>query len=50
MPLNKGAKPGSKKFGENIATEIKAGKPRNQSVAIAYSEAKQKKSKKPKGK
>lgn len=41
MPLNKGAKPGSKKFGENIAAEIKAGKPRNQSIAIAYSEAKQ---------
>jgi len=45
MPLNKGAKPGSKKFGENIATEIKAGKPRNQSIAIAYSEAKQPKNK-----
>ena len=45
MPLNKSAKPGSKKFGENIATEIRAGKPRNQSIAIAYSEAKQHKSK-----
>ena len=45
MPLNKGAKPGSKKFGENIATEIKAGKPRNQSIAIAYSEAKERKKK-----
>jgi hypothetical protein len=43
MPLNKGAKPGTKKFGQNIATEIKAGKPRNQSIAIAYSEAKSKK-------
>jgi len=42
MPLNKGAKPGSKKFGENIATEIKAGKPKNQAIAIAYSEAKSK--------
>lgn len=41
MPLNKGAKPGSKKFGENIATEIRAGKPKNQAVAIAYSEARQ---------
>lgn len=41
MPLNKGAKPGTKKFGQNIATEIKAGKPRNQSIAIAYSEAKE---------
>jgi len=40
MPLNKGAKPGSKKFGENIATEVKAGKPKNQAIAIAYSEAK----------
>lgn len=41
MPLNKGAKPGSKKFGENIATEIRSGKPKNQAIAIAYSEAKQ---------
>lgn len=41
MPLNKGAKPGTKKFGKNIATEINAGKPRNQAIAIAYSEAKQ---------
>lgn len=39
MPLNKGAKPGSKGFGENIATEIKAGKPAKQAEAIAYSEA-----------
>lgn len=39
MPLNKGAKPGSEKFGENIATEIKAGKPAKQAEAIAYSEA-----------
>ncbi len=46
MPLNKGAKPGSKKFGENIGTEIKAGKPRSQAIAIAYSEAKERKSKK----
>jgi hypothetical protein len=42
MPLNKGAKPGSKKFGENIATEIKSGKPKSQAIAIAFSEAKQK--------
>ena len=41
MPLIKGAKPGSKKFGENIATEIKANKPRNQAIAIAFSEAKE---------
>ena len=46
MSLNKGAKPGTKKFGKNIATEIKAGKPRNQSIAIAYSEAKERKKKK----
>jgi len=46
MPLIKGAKPGSKKFGKNIATEINAGKPQKQAIAIAYSEAKQK----PKGK
>lgn len=39
MPLNKGAKPGSKKFGENIATEIHAGKPPKQAEAIAYSES-----------
>ena len=45
MPLVKGAKPGTKKFGENIATEIKAGKPKSQAIAIAYSEAKEKKKK-----
>lgn len=39
MPLKKGAKPGSKGFGENIAAEIKAGKPRKQAIAIAYSES-----------
>lgn len=43
MPLIKGAKPGSKKFGENIATEIKAGKNQKTAIAIAYSEAKNKK-------
>lgn len=42
MPLNKGAKPGSKGFGENIKTEIAAGKPAKQAQAIAYSEAKDK--------
>lgn len=47
MPLIKGAKPGSKGFSANVKAEVKAGKPINQSVAIAYSEAKQKK-KKPK--
>lgn len=39
MPLNEGAKPGSKEFSENVATEVKAGKPAKQAVAIAYSEA-----------
>lgn len=39
MPLHKGAKPGSKGFGENIATEIKSGKPPKQAQAIAYSES-----------
>ena len=48
MPLHKGAKPGSKKFGENIATEIKSGKSRNQSIAIAFSEAKEGKKRKKK--
>jgi len=43
MPLQKGAKPGSKGFGENIAAEIRAGKPPAQAKAIAYSEAKGKK-------
>lgn len=42
MPLIKGAKPGTKSFGKNIAAEIKAGKPRAQAAAIAYSEAKSK--------
>lgn len=37
MPLHEGAKPGSKGFSENIATEIKAGKPPKQAQAIAYS-------------
>jgi hypothetical protein len=43
MPLNKGAKPGSKKFGENIAIEERSGKKPNQAIAIAYSEAKERK-------
>ncbi len=42
MPLKKGAKPGSAGFKENIKAEIAAGKPQNQAVAIAYSEAKSK--------
>lgn len=46
MPLNKGAKPGSKGFKENIKTEIAAGKKPKQAVAIAYSESGEKKAKK----
>lgn len=50
MPLKKGAKPGSKGFGENIKAEMAAGKPQKQAVAIAYSESGEKKKKKKKGK
>lgn len=39
MPLEKGASPGSKGFGKNVATEVNAGKPTKQAVAIAYREA-----------
>ena len=46
MPLKKGAKPGSKGFKDNIREEISAGKPQKQAVAIAYSEANEKKKKK----
>jgi hypothetical protein len=46
MPLKKGAKPESKGFKENIKTEIKAGKPQKQAVAIAYSESRRGKSRK----
>ena len=46
MPLKKGAKPGSKGFSSNVRTEVKAGKPVKQAVAIAYSEAGEKKKKK----
>ena len=38
MPLET-APVGSKGFGRNVATEIKAGKPEKQAVAIAYSKA-----------
>lgn len=48
MPLKKGAKPGSKGFKDNIKAEIAAGKPQRQAVAIAYSEAGEKKKKKKK--
>lgn len=47
MPLRKGAKPGSKGFGDNIKEEMKT-KPRAQAIAIAYSEAKDKSKKKKK--
>ena len=41
MPLNKGkSAKTSKGFTENVKTEMKAGKPQKQALAIAYSEAK----------
>lgn len=47
MPLVKGKAAKSKKgFSENIKREMKAGKPQKQAVAIAYSEAGEKKGKK----
>jgi hypothetical protein len=46
MPLVKGKKASSKKgFSENVKREMQAGKPQKQSVAIAYSEARQGKKK-----
>ena len=48
MPLIKGAKPGSAGFKKNIESEVKAGKPVKQSVAIAYSESGERKKKKKK--
>lgn len=48
MPLVKGNKARSKKgFSENVRREYKDGKPLKQSVAIAYSEARRSKKKKP---
>jgi hypothetical protein len=41
--MKKSASP--KEFKENIKTEVKAGKPIKQAVAIAYSEARQAKKK-----
>ncbi|MEG0869115.1 MAG: hypothetical protein RSD49_11915 [Hafnia sp.] len=41
MPLKKGRS--KKVIGENIATEIKAGKPKDQAIAIAMSKAGKKK-------
>ena len=51
MPLIKGAKAKTKKgFSENVKREMDAGKPQKQSVAIAYSEAGEKRKKKGKKK
>ena len=47
MPLVKGAKARTRKgFGENVKREMETGKPQKQAVAIAYSEAGEKKKKK----
>ncbi|HBB6752209.1 TPA: hypothetical protein NDT34_001982 [Citrobacter freundii] len=43
MPLKKGRS--KKVIGENIATEINAGKPKDQAIAIAMSKAGKKKKK-----
>jgi hypothetical protein len=43
MPLVKSAKPAA--FKKNIKTEVKAGKPVKQAVAISYSEARAAKAK-----
>lgn len=46
MPLVKGGKAKTKKgFSENIKREMQEGKPQKQAVAIAYSEAGEKKKK-----
>jgi len=46
MPLVKGKKASTKKgFSENVRREMHAGKPQNQAVAIAYSEARRGKGK-----
>lgn len=49
MPLKKGAKPGTSGFKKNIKEMYEAGHPLNQSIAAAYSAAKEKK-KKPRSK
>ena len=47
MPLVKGAKARTKKgFSKNVETEMKSGRPQKQAVAIAYSEANEKKKRK----
>lgn len=47
MPLIKGKKAKTKKgFSENIKREIATGKPKKQAVAIAFSEAREKKKRK----
>lgn len=47
MPLVKGSKAKTRAgFSENIRREVEAGKPQKQAVAIAYSEAREKKKKK----
>ena len=44
MPLVKGEKARTRAgFSKNVSTEIKAGKPKRQAVAIAYSEARERK-------
>lgn len=45
MPLSKGKS--KKAFSQNIKTEMNAGKPQKQAIAIAYSEAGEKKPKRP---
>lgn len=48
MPLVSGKKARTKKgFSENIEREMEAGKPQKQAVAIAYSQARKAKKKKP---
>lgn len=46
MPLKRGSS--KKTISRNIATEVRAGRPQKQAVAIAYSEARRSKSKRKK--